>query len=59
MFRNFSPRLSLASLPVLPCLYLLFEFTVIHGNGRVAKNGEGLGDIHHVSEHKVNVGGRS
>ena len=43
MFHNLSPRLSLSSFPGLPCLYLLFEFIVIHGNGRVAKNGEGLG----------------
>ena len=42
MFHNLSPRLSLASFPGLPCLYLLFEFTVIHGNGRVANESKFL-----------------
>ena len=32
-----------ASFPGLPCSYLLFAFTIIHGSRRAAKNGEGLG----------------
>ena len=32
----------LASFPGLTCFYLPFVFTIIHGSGRPAKNGEGL-----------------
>ena len=33
----------LVSFPGLPRFYLLFAFTIIHGSGRPAKNGKGLG----------------
>ena len=46
----------IASFPGLPRFYLRFAFTIIHGSGRSAKNGEGL-SIHHVSGLEVDVGG--
>ena len=32
----------LTSFPGLPCLYLPFAFSLIHGSGRLAKNRKGL-----------------
>ena len=33
---------AVASFPGLPHFYLLFAFTIIHGNGRPAKNGDNV-----------------
>ena len=42
LFQATSDRRSVASFPDLPCFYLPFAFTIIHGSRRPAKNGEGL-----------------
>ena len=38
-----SSGVTVASFPGLPHFYLPFAFTLIHGSGSSAKNGEGLG----------------
>ena len=51
----------LASFPGLPCLFffvLRFAFSIIHGSGRAAKNGEGLGTLYHMNDVRWTRGGR-
>ena len=47
---------TLASFPGLPCFYLPFAFTITHGSGRPAKNGEGLGAFMMSGGCEVDVG---